>query len=154
MLGLICVLILVLLIATPSLAQQSLVGTWKLVSHQREIDGIPDPMPGKPARGYYIITPKIYVMIQMDGTRKYGESAADKAALWETMTAIAGSYRIEGNKLVTIPDVHSNESWVGTEATTNWEIKGGRLILIQEPRPWSRDPSKKLSLRREYERID
>ena len=69
MLGLICVLILVLLIATPSLAQQSLVGTWKLVSHQREIDGKPDPMPGKPPRGYYIITPKIYVMVQMDGTR-------------------------------------------------------------------------------------
>jgi len=154
MLGLICVLILVLLIATPSLAQQSLVGTWKLVSHQREIDGKPDPMPAKPPRGYFIITPKVYVMFQTDGTRKYGESAADKAALWETMTAIAGSYRIESNKLVMIREIHSNESMVGTPATTNWEIKGGRLILIEEPRPWSRDPSKKLSLRREYERID
>jgi len=152
MIRLICTLVLVLLIATPSLAQQSLVGTWKLVSVQREIDGKPDPMP--PTRGYLIITPKAYVMLQTEGTRKYGESAADKAALWESMTASAGSYRVEGKKLVENREVHSNESMVGTSVTRNWEIKGSRLILSDEPRPWSRDPSKKVVARREFERID
>jgi predicted S18 family serine protease len=49
---LISALILVLLIAVPSLAQQSLVGTYKLVSVQREIDGKADPLPGNPPRGY------------------------------------------------------------------------------------------------------
>ncbi len=154
MIRLICALVLVLLIATPSLAQQSLVGTWKLVSHQREIDGKPDPMPGKPTRGYLIITPKAYISIQTEGTRKYGESAVDKAALWESMVASAGSYRAEGKKLVMIPDTHSNESMVGTPVTRNWEIKGSRLILSDEPRPFSRDPSKTVVSRREFERID
>ena len=154
MVRLICVLILMMLIASPSLGQQSLVGTWKLVSVQREIDGKPDPMPGKPARGYLIITPKVYVMVQTEGTRKYGESAADKAALWESMTASAGSYRVEGKKLVENREVHSNESMVGTSVTRNWEIKGSRLILSDEPRPFSRDPSKKVVARREFERID
>jgi hypothetical protein len=154
MLRLICALILVLLIATPSLAQQSLVGTYKLVSLQLEIDGKPVPIPGKPSRGYLIITPKAYVMLQMEGTRKYGKSAADKAALWESMTAHGGSYRVEGNKLVMNRDVHSNESMAGTSTTRYWEIKGNHLLLTSDPRPWSRDPSKKIVSRQEFERID
>jgi hypothetical protein len=151
---LICALILVLFIATPSLAQQSLVGTYKLVSLQREIDGKTDPLPGKPPRGYLIITPKAYVMFQTEGTRKYGESAADKAALWESMVAHGGSYRVEGKKLVMNPDTHSNESMVGNQQIRDWEIKGNRLLLSSDPRPWARDPSKKVVTRQEYERID
>ena len=50
MIRLIGALILVLLIAAPSWAQQSLVGTYKLVSVQREIDGKADPMTGNPPR--------------------------------------------------------------------------------------------------------
>jgi hypothetical protein len=41
MFRLICVLVLVLLISTLSLGQQSLVGTYKLVSLAVEIDGTP-----------------------------------------------------------------------------------------------------------------
>jgi hypothetical protein len=145
-------LVLVLLMSLPCLAQQSIVGTYKLVSAQREFDGKLAPVPA--ARGYLIITSKAYVMFQTDGTRKYGESAADKAALWETMVAMAGSYRVEGNRLVMNPDTHSNESMVGTVQTRYWEIKGNRLLLSSDPRPWTRDPSKKVVTRQEFERID
>ena len=152
MLRLIFALILVLLMVTPSLAQQSLVGTWKIVSVQREIDGKPEPI--KNPRGYLIITPKAFVLAQMEGTRKYGESAADKAALWESMAVLGGSYRVEGNKLVMNPDIHSNESFVGTPQPRFWEIKGNRLLLLSDPRPFGRDPSKQVVLRQELERID
>ena len=81
----ISVLILVLAVGSMAFAQQSLVGTYKLVSLQRELDGKADPLPGNPPRGYLIITPKAYVMLQTEGTRTYGESAAAKAALWESM---------------------------------------------------------------------
>ena len=154
MIRFILALILVLLIAVPSLAQQSLVGTYKLVSVQREIDGKTDPLPGNPARGYLIITPRAYVMLQTEGTRKYGPSAADKAALWESMVAHGGSYRVEGNKLVMTPDTSSNESTVGTPTTRSWEIKGNRLILSSDPRPWHRDPPKTVVSRQEYEKLD
>ena len=147
-------LILALLISAPSLAQQSLVGTYKLVSSQRELDGKPDPILGNPPHGYLILTPKVYILLTTEGTRKYGESAADKAALWESMSAHAGSYRVEGKKLLWYPDTHMNESMVGTTQTRDWEIKGNRLLLSSEPRPWSRDPSKKVVTRQEYERID
>ena len=147
-------LVLVLLVSAPSLAQQSLVGTYKLVSMQREIDGKPDPSPAEGVRGYITFTSKVYISFQTEGMRKYGPSAADKAALWESMSAVAGSYRIEGKKLVRTPDIHSNESSVGKPVTCDWEIKGNRLILTDDPRPLARDPSKKMVGRREYERID
>ena len=149
MVRLICALVLVLLLASPCLAQQSLVGTYKLVSLQRELDGKADPLPGNPARGYLIIAPKAYVMLQTEGTRKYGPSAADKAALWESMVAHGGSYRVEGNKFVMTSDTSSNESTVGTPSTRYWEIKGNRLILSSDPRPWHRDPSKTVGSRQE-----
>ena len=40
MLRFICVLILLLLISSPSLGQQSLVGTYKLISHELALGGI------------------------------------------------------------------------------------------------------------------
>ena len=47
MLRLICALVLVLLIATPSLGQQSVVGTYKLVSLVIEVDGTPSQHNGE-----------------------------------------------------------------------------------------------------------
>ena len=41
MVRLICALVLVLLTSTPSLGQQSLVETYKVISHVREINGVP-----------------------------------------------------------------------------------------------------------------
>ena len=41
MVRLICALVFVLLVATPSLGQQPLIGTYKLVDYALEIDGIP-----------------------------------------------------------------------------------------------------------------
>jgi len=55
---LIYALILVLLISTPSLAQESLVGTYKLVSTAVEIDGIPIEGLGKAPHGYLSQTMK------------------------------------------------------------------------------------------------
>ena len=151
---LICVLVLGLLVAAPSLAQQSLVGAYKLASLQREIDGNAVASSGAPSHGYLIITPKAYVLLLTDGTRKYGDSAADKAALWESLTAHAGTYRIEGMKLVMLPNTHSNESFVGRPDLRDWQIKGNRLLLATQPRPFSRDPSKIVVSRQEWERIE
>ena len=154
MIRLLCAFFLVLLLVPPSLGQQSLVGTYKLVTLQREIDGKADPLPGNPPRGYLIITPKTYVMLQTEGTREYGPSASDKAALWESMVAHGGSYRVEGNKFVMTPDTSSNESTIGTQQIRSWEIKGDRLILTSDPRPWHRDPSKTVASRQEFAKID
>ena len=62
MLRFICALVLVLLHSNPEPGATVAVGTYKLVSLQREIDGKADPLPGNPPRGYLIITPKAYVI--------------------------------------------------------------------------------------------
>jgi hypothetical protein len=79
------------LASAPALAQQSLVGAYRLVSLQREIDGKAVPTSGKPSHGHLVFASKTYVLLLTDGTRKYGSSVEDKAALWESLTAHAGT---------------------------------------------------------------
>ena len=147
-------LVVGLLMSAPCLAQQSFVGTYKLVSVTRVIDGTPEPKPNKPPHGYIIVTPKHYTTFYTDGDRKYGASDKEKAALWDSMTAFSGKYRIEGNKIVVSVDTSWNEVYNGTEQTRNYEMQGNRLISSSAPRPWGREPSKQVVLRTEWEKVE
>ena len=66
----------------------------------------------------------------------------------------AGLYRIEGRKIVISPDVSYNEIFNGTQQTRDLEVNGVHLTLSSGPRPYGRDPSKKIVLRQEWERIE
>jgi len=77
-----------------------------------------------------------------------------QAALWESLTAFAGLYRIEGKKIVISPDVSYNEIFNGTHQTRDLEVNGRGITLSSGPRPYGRDPSKKIVLRQEWERIE
>ena len=101
MVRLISALILVLLIATPTLGQQSLVGTYKLVSLVVEVDGTPSQHMGKAPHGYLVLTPTHYVHFYTADNRKFGTSVDEKAALFDSLVAYAGVYRVEGDKLIT-----------------------------------------------------
>ena len=143
-----------LLMAVPCLAQQSFVGTYKLLSVTRIIDGKAQPTPDKPSHGYTIITPRHYIVFYTDGDRKYGSTEKEKAALWDSMTAFSGTYRIEGKKIIVSVDTSWNEVYNGTEQTRNYELQGNRLISSSAPRPWGRDPSKQVVLRTEWEKVE
>ena len=151
---LISLVIFFLLLPIPSLAQESLVGTYKFMGIYREIDGKPEPEPENRPHGYLIITPTIYILFFTDAGRKYGGSDAEKAALWGTMTAHAGTYRIDGKKIVMLPDTSFNEILNGTQQVRHWQIERRHLSLSSEPRPYGRDPSKKVVSRTEWERIE
>ena len=101
-----------------------------------------------------MISRQAYVQFFTEGTRKYGDSDADKAALWSTMTAHAGPYRVEGHKIVMLPDTSFNEVFNSTQQVRYWELKGNHLSLWSDPRPWGRDPSKKVVTRLEWEKIE
>ncbi len=148
------ILVTGLLVSASCLAQGSLVGTYKLVSIKAEIDGKLRDDRTKPPHGYLMITPKHYAVFYTLKDRKFGTSDADKAALWESLTAFAGPYRIEGKKIVISPDVSYNEIFNGTQQTRDLEVNGVHLILSSGPRPYGRDPSKKIVLRQEWERIE
>ena len=142
MLRLICALILVLLIATPSLGQQSLVGTYKLVSIVIEVDGTPRQHMGTAPHGYLVITPTHFITFMTAENRKFGTSVDEKAALLDSMVAYAGVYRVEGNKMFQTPDVSFTENLNGKTRVDTFEFSGGRLTLKSDPMPFPRDPSK------------
>ena len=124
--------VVLLLVSVQCLAQDSLVGTYKLVGVHRDLDGKPEPQPQTPPHGYLVITPKVYVLFFTDGARKYGDSDAEKAALRGTMTAHAGTYRIDGKRIVMLPDTSFNEILNGTQQVRHWQIEGKRLSLASD----------------------
>jgi hypothetical protein len=147
-------LILVLLLATPSLGQQSLVGTYKLVSLTEEISGTPSEAMGKAPHGYLVVTPTRAIVFYTADNRTFGTSAAEKAALFDTLVGWSAAYRVEGDKLINTVDVSWTESMNGTTRVYTWQRSGNRLTLIQGPMPWPRDPSKTRLARQVWEKIE
>jgi hypothetical protein len=154
MFRLISALILVLLIVTPSLGQQSLVGTYKLVSLVVEVDGTPMQQMGKAPHGYLVVTPTRFITFITAENRKFGTSVDEKAALFDTLAGYAGVYRVEGDKLITTPDVSWTENLNGMTQVATWQVSGNRFTSTVGPMPFPRDPSKKLIRREVWEKIE
>jgi hypothetical protein len=154
MVRLICALILVLLVASPSFGQQSLVGTYKMVSSVLNIDGTLTENMGKAPKGYLVVTPTRIVFFFTAENRKFGTSEADKAALFDTLTAWSGVYRVAGKKLIIRVDASWVEQWNGTDQTRNWELSGNRLTITADPFPFPRDPSKKVIPQLVWEKVE
>jgi len=154
MLRLISALILVLLIVTPSLGQQSLVGTYKIISMDLEVGGTATQPYGKAPRGYLVLTPTRYVSFYTGDNRKFGTSAADKVALFDTLAGLSGTYRVEGDKIITLVDASWTEAWTGKDQVRNWALSGNRLTLTSDPLPSAIDPSKTSIIRVVWEKIE
>jgi hypothetical protein len=154
MLRLICAFVLVLSIASPSLGQQSLVGTYKIVSQDVEVEGTATQPLGKAPHGYLVLTPTRFVAFYTGDNRKFGTSVADKAALFETLVGWSGTYRIEGGKIIIAVDASFNEIWKGKDQVRNWVLSGNRLTFTSDPMPFARDPSKKSVVRQVWEKVE
>ena len=83
--------------------------------------------PGKPPHGNVIVTPTRYVVFYTDGDRTYGASDAERAALWNTMTAYAGRYRFDDKTLPVSVDTSWNEVYNGTQQVRDVELRGKRM---------------------------
>ena len=151
---LICALILVLLIVTPSLGQQSLVGTYKLVSLVAELDGTPSQTMGKAPHGYLVFTPTHFITFITAENRKFGTSEAEKAALFDTLVGYAGVYRVEGDKFIFTSEVSWTEGSAGRTHAETFQLSGNRLTTTVGPMPYPRDPSKTLIRRQVWEKIE
>lgn len=137
---LICALVLVLLISTPSLGQQSLVGTYKLVSQVIEVDGKPSEHLGQAQVGYLVFTPTRFIHLVTALERKPGSSVEEKAALFDTLAAYAGSYRVEGDKFITTAEIVWTAR-IGAPSVETFKLEGNRLTNTLGPVPFPRDPS-------------
>jgi hypothetical protein len=148
-------LIIGVLMSGSSFAQQSLVGTYKMVSQVRDIQGSgPDENMGKSPRGYLVFTPSRVVVFFTADVRKPGTSVAEKAALYDTLNGWSGRYRVEGSKLIVSVDASANQIWNGTDDIRNIQWSGKLLTLTTDPRPSGRDPSKTVVVRQVWEKIE
>ena len=141
-------------IVSPSLGQQSLVGTYKIISMDLEVGGIATQPYGKAPRGYLVLTPTRYVSFYTGDNRKFGTSAADKVALFDTVAGLSGTYRVEGDKIITLVDASWTEAWTGKDQVRRWTLSGNRLTLTSDPQPFARDPSKTVIIRAVWEKVE
>jgi hypothetical protein len=139
---------------TPTLGQQSLVGTYKLVSLVPEVDGKPSQPMGKAPHGYLVFTPTRFITVVTAENRKFGTSVDAKAALFDSLVGYAGMYRVEGDKLLLTTEVSWVENNVGTTSVEAFQVSGNRLTKTLGPIPWPRDPSKTMIRREVWEKIE
>lgn len=154
MLRLICVLILMIVIASPSLGQQSLVGTYKIISQDVQVNGTKMQPLGKAPHGYVVLTPTRWVAFYTAANRKFGTSVPEKAALWDTLVGWSGTYRVEGDKIIIAVDASWTELWTGKDQVRHWALSGNRLTLRSDPQPFPRDPSKTSVVQQVLEKIE
>jgi hypothetical protein len=154
MLRLICAFVLVLSIASPSLGQQSLVGTYKVISTDVEVGGSVTQPLGKTPHGYLVLTPTRAVFFFTAENRKFGTSVDEKAALFDTLVGWSGVYRVEGGKIVFAVDASWVENWNGKDQVRNWALSGNRLTFTSDPIPFARDPSKTSVVRWVVEKVE
>jgi hypothetical protein len=113
-----------------------LVGTWTLVTVCFEFvdTGEVADLYGDRPTGRLILTRKgqLSVMITA-GDRKRTEGRADDAALFRSMMAYSGAYRIELDVLTTEVDLAWEPGWVGTHQVRHFKLDGDNLALTTAP---------------------
>ena len=128
-------LVLLLTLVQPSLADDSskLVGIWKLVSFEAEIQatGQKEPVMGQKPTGYVIFSPEGRAFFILTGEgRKPAKTAQERANLMNSLISYTGMYRVEGNKWITKVDVAWSPEFVGTEQARFFKVDGDRLQVL------------------------
>jgi hypothetical protein len=141
-------------LSSASWGQQSLAGTYRLVSQVLEVDGVPREPMGKAPRGQLALTKTRATVFYTAQTREFGTAEAAKARLFDTLAGWTARYRVEGNRLILSIDASWVENWNGKDQIRNFQLSGNRLTLTSDPGPWPRDPSKKSSVRQVWEKLE
>ncbi len=111
------------------------LGTWKLVSMQFVFDDNGERV------DVYGASPTGFISLGSDGrmmgiiTAANGERQAntDPGALFRSMLAYSGPYRLEGDRFIVTVDAAWHPSWVGTEQVRFIRIDGDRMKITTAP---------------------
>ncbi len=122
---------------------EELCATWKLVSWTRRLFDTGETVEafGKVPRGllhygrdghvFWIMT-KADRAAPRDLTKL---SDAERAELYDTMVAYAGTFTFDGNAATHRVEISWNEVWTGTAQVRNLRLEGKRLIMTTNPQP-------------------
>jgi hypothetical protein len=81
------------------------------------------------------------VLITGEG-RKAAATDPDRVALFNSLVAYTGTYRVDADKWITVVEVSANPAWVGTEQARSFSVVGNRL---QEMTAWAARPDNRMA---------
>ena len=120
--------------------ENPLLGTWKLQSLVYEViaTGVRSMPFGEHPSGYlsYSINGRMYVILVMDDRPKPLDlvpTDEEKLKLQGSMLAYAGTYTVDGEKVVNHVDISWNESWTGTDQVRFYKVDGDTLTITTIP---------------------
>lgn len=64
---------------------------------------------------------------------------AERAALFDSFAAYAGTFTVDGGKVTHHVDISWNEEWTGTDQIRYFRIEGDRLHITSDPQPLGAD---------------
>jgi hypothetical protein len=117
-----------------------IVGTWRVVSFDREIvetKAVSQGFGGN-AMGLMTLMPDGHAsVIVVDAKRKppARPTATDAEAvhLYRTMNAYAGTYRVQGDEIIMHIEISSEQTITGTDFTRSFKLDGDRLTTTTRP---------------------
>jgi hypothetical protein len=132
------VVFLACLVAQASFGDEGnkVVGTWKLVSYEVEVQatGQKGPVMGEKPTGFATFSPEGRVFFVLTGeARKPAKTDQERAELLSTLVAYSGTYITEGDTWTTSVEVAWNPEWVGTKQVRSFKLDGERLVVLT---PW------------------
>lgn len=140
---------LIVLLAFLSLAgsrvvgNEVLYGTWRLLSCTQltVATGERSDTFGKTPHGFlsYGRDGRMSAILAKDGRPKSADmtklTSEQRAELFNTMMAYAGTFTFDGKTVTHHVDISSNETWTGTDQVRNIRIEGGKLHITTNPQP-------------------
>ncbi len=129
--------------ATPVAAQESLEGTWKLVSSKRTnlATGTTTDSLGPNPQGFITYGRDGRMMVLITRTGRPRAESIDKMTdqqrnkLFSSMIAYAGTYKFDGKTIEHHIEISWNELWSGTVQVRDVKKDGDRLIYTTRPAP-------------------
>ncbi len=118
-------------------AFQNLMGTWRLLSIQFEMDGTGETVDawGPNPTGWLILSAEGRLMtVATPGGRASPETDADAARVLKNMTCYTGMTQMEGpNRWVTKVEAAWHPDIVGSLQARNFRLEGDRLFIRSDP---------------------
>ena len=116
---------------------EQLYGTWRLVSNIREVVGTGERANifGEAPRGLltYGRDGRMSAIVVGENRPKPMDLAKltdhERAELFKTMVAYAGTFSVEGDRIVHNVDISWNENWTGTAQVRHFRVEGRRVII-------------------------
>jgi len=122
------------------LGADRLTGTWQVISVNTEFQssGKKEPAFGPDPNGFFVFTAEDRAMALITAKeRQPGSSVDELAALYRSMIAYSGPFRVEGDKLIIDVDVSSNQAWTGGAQERFIKIAGDTMEMMT---PWMPSP--------------